>query len=402
MDSLSRLCLATSILLVAAKLGGEIATRLKQPSVLGELVAGIVLGTLPFEPIAIIRTDPSVDLLAGLGVIVLLFEVGLESTVGDVLRVGLSSAAVAILGVVGALATGWAAAALLLPHAGGLLRAFLAASLTATSVSISARVLKDVGGARSLEAHTILGASILDDVLGLVVLGILSGSVAGGTTGHPITAAAVALLVAKTVLFLAVTLVVGRRFSSALLHASAALRTGGALVATGLMFCFLLAWIASAVGLAPIVGAFTAGLILEGSHSARFVARGEPSLAQRMEPIAAWLVPVFFVLMGARANLAALTHLNTLLLVVALTAAAMVGKLASGFGAPHGADRLAVGLGMLPRGEVSLAFASLGLSSGILDAELYSTLVATVVLTALVTPPLLRLRLRRLELLGAG
>jgi Kef-type K+ transport system membrane component KefB len=392
-DPVSRLCLTTAILLGSAKLGGEVATRLRQPSVLGELVVGILLGSLPFGFVASIRTDASVAMLAELGVIILMFEVGLESTIAEVLRVGASAVAVAILGTAGALGMAWFAALLVLPHAGGLLRVFLAASLTATSIGISARVLQDTGRSRSREAHTILGASVIDDVLGLLILGIL-GAIAGNTSGRPVSPILVAAEVGKTILFLGVMVVLGARFSSTLFRASAALRTSGALLATGLTFCFVLAWAASAIGLAPIVGAFTAGLILEASHSARFVARGEASLAQRMEPISSWLVPVFFVLMGARANLAALTHPHTILLVVALTIAAVVGKLACGLGAPPGSDRLAVGFGMLPRGEVSLAFANMGLSSRLLDGELYSTLVATVVLTALVTPPLLRWRLR--------
>ncbi len=394
MDPVSRLCLATSIILGSAKLGGELATRLKQPSVLGELVAGILLGSLPFASIASIRTDPSVDMLAGLGVIVLMFEVGLESTVREVLHVGLASAAVAVLGTAGALGMGWAAAAVVLPHASTLLHAFLGASLTATSIGISARVLKDAGKSRTREGHTILGASVIDDILGLIILGILTGAVSGPSGARTISPLGVAAMVGKTFSFLAVTLVLGVRFSATLFRASAALRTSGALLATGLTFCFLLAWAASAIGLAPMVGAFTAGLVLEGSHSARFVERGEASLAQRMEPISSWLVPVFFVLVGARANVAALVHLHTLMLVVTLTAAATIGKLACALGAPRGTDRLAVGFGMLPRGEVSLAFANLGFSTRLLDADLYSTLVATVVLTALITPPVLRWRLR--------
>ncbi len=394
MDPISRLCLAICIIVGSAKLAGEIATRLGQPSVLGELVAGLVLGSLPFESVASIRTDPSIDMLAELGVIVLMFEVGLESTVVDVLRVGIASAVVALLGTAGALGMGWLAALVVLPRAGSLLRAFLAASLTATSVGISARVLRDTGNSRSPEAHTILGASVIDDILGLLILGILGGAVSGASAGRPVALEVVAS-VSKTAVFLAIVLVLGSRISSGLFRASAALRTRGALLATALTLCFFLAWASSAIGLSPIVGAFTAGLVLEPSHSERFVERGEASLSQRMEPISSWLVPVFFVLVGARANLAAFFHFETLVLTLALTLAAVAGKLACALGAPRGVDRLAVAFGMLPRGEVSLAFANLGLSSKLLNGDLYSTVVATVVLTALVTPPLLRWRLRR-------
>jgi len=212
--------------------------------------------------------------------------------------------------------------------------------------------------------------------------------------GGAITPWAVAWLVVKTVGFLALALVAGVKLSPALFRLTARLRTSGALLATGLSFCFVLAWAANAIGLAPIVGAFTAGLILEDSHSARFVERGEASLSSRIEPISSWLVPIFFVLMGMRADLRAVLHPRTLVLVVLVTVAAVVGKLACALGAPRGSRRLAVAMGMMPRGEVSLVFASLGLSMGLLSAGQYSALVTVVVITALITPALLRGRLR--------
>jgi Kef-type K+ transport system membrane component KefB len=253
-----------------------------------------------------------------------------------------------------------------------------------------------MGRARSPEAHTVLGASVVDDILGLLILGIFQGSIGEGGAAHAahVDPLAIVARVAKTIALLAATGILGARFSSGLFRASASLRTSGALLATGLTFCFLFAWATSLIGLAPIVGAFAAGLVLESSHSARFVERGEASLSQRMEPISSWLVPVFFVLVGARADLVAFTHERTLILVFALTLAAAAGKLSCALGAPRGADRMAVAFGMLPRGEVSLVFASLGLSNRLLDADLYATLVATVVLTAVATPPLLRWRLR--------
>ncbi|HEY6461538.1 MAG TPA: cation:proton antiporter, partial [Polyangiaceae bacterium] len=199
-------------------------------------------------------------------------------------------------------------------------------------------------------------------------------------------------LVTKTVAFLALALVLGSKLSPLLFRATARLRTSGALLATALSFCFVLAWAANAIGLAPIVGAFTAGLVLEDSHAARFVERGEASLSARMEPLSSWLVPIFFVLMGMRADFGAVAHVRTLVLVVALVLAAIVGKLACALGAPRGSRRLAIALGMMPRGEVSLVFASIGLSSGLLDAGQYSALVTVVVVTTLLTPVLLRIR----------
>jgi Kef-type K+ transport system membrane component KefB len=398
-DPVSQLVLSIAVVLAVAKLGGDLAVRLGQPSVLGELMAGIALGSAPLPFVQALRTDPYVDMLARVGVLVLLFEVGLEATVRDVARVGLGSARVAVLGIAGTIAAGWLAATLALPAGTPtLVRLFLAAALAATSIGISARVLKDAGASRSAEAHTILGAAVLDDVLGLVVLAIFGGAAARASVSG-VTPLGVAVVVLKTVGFLAVAVALGVRFSPLLFRLTARLRTDGALVATGLSLCFVMSWAADAMGLSPIVGAFTAGLVLEEGHSARFVQRGERSLSDRMEPISAWLVPVFFVLMGMRADLRAMGNPATLVLVGCLAAAAVVGKLACALGAPAGVDRLAVAFGMIPRGEVSLVFANVGLSSKLLSAGQYSALVAVVVLTTLVTPVALR---RRLAAFGPG
>jgi Kef-type K+ transport system membrane component KefB len=285
-----------------------------------------------------------------------------------------------------------------MPQATPLVRAFIACAITATSIGISARVLKDAGVSRSKAAHTILSAAVLDDVLGLLVLAIISGAVAQSASGGGVTALGVAWLVLKTLGFLAVAVLVGVKVSPRLFALSAHLRTPGALVAIGLAFCFVLAWASDVMGLAPIVGAFTAGLILEEVHSTPFVERGERPLLERMEPISSWLVPIFFVLMGMRADFRAVLRPDTLLLVGALTAAAVVGKLACALGAPRGTDRLAVAFGMVPRGEVSLVFANLGLSLSVrgkplLDAAQYSALVTVVIATTLITPAALRSRL---------
>lgn len=398
-DPVSRLGLAIAVILVAAKVGGDLAVRARQPSVLGELVAGILLGSLPLSFVRELRTDASVDMLARIGVLVLLFEVGLDSTVRDVLRVGIPSTRVAVLGSVGTLLFGWFAIRLAAPGSSTLVQMFMAAAITATSVGISARVLRDLGASRSREAHTILGASVLDDVLGLVALAIVGATVTRAGPGG-VTPWGIALLMGKTFGFLAIALLAGTRLSPAIFRLSARLRGGGALVAAGLSLCFVLAWAADVIGLAPIVGAFAAGLVLEESHSARFVARGEHSLRERMEPISSWLVPIFFVLIGMRADFHALSDAPTLLLVLALVTAACAGKLVCALGAPSGVDRLAVAMGMLPRGEVSLVFANLGLTLHVgprplLDSRQYSALVTVVILTTLATPPALRWRLSK-------
>ena len=394
MDPVARLGLSIALILAVAKLGGDLAARLKQPSVLGELLAGVVLGSIPVPLFQELKTDHDIDMLARVGVLILLFEVGLESTVGDVLRVGLASARVAVLGTVGTLLAGWGAAAIAMPGSSTLVRLFVAAAITATSIGISARVLKDAGAARSREGHTILGAAVLDDILGLIALAIVTGALSRSQEGSAATPWTVVRLVLETAGFLALAIVGGVRLSPLIFRLGARLRTSGALLATGLSFCFVLAWASSAIGLAPIVGAFSAGLILEESHSARFVARGEPSLSTRMEPISSLLVPIFFVLMGMHADFSAVMHPRTLLLVLLLTAAAVVGKLACALGAPRGSNRLAIAIGMFPRGEVSLVFANLGRAMGFLDPAQYSALVTVVVTTTLLTPVALRAQLR--------
>jgi Kef-type K+ transport system membrane component KefB len=398
-DPVSRLGLLIALVLVAAKGGGEIALRLKQPAVLGELVAGIVLGSMPFAWVRELKADQGLDLLARFGVLVLLFEVGLESTVREVMRVGLASARVAVLGSVGTFLGGWLAMRLVMPHSGTLAQMFMASAMMATSIGISARVLKDAGGSRTAEAHTILGASVLDDILGLVVLALASSAVVHVGAGAA-SAWTVGRLVLKTIAFLAAALAAGVKLSPWIFRMAARLRSTGALLAAGLSFCFVLAWASDVVGLAPIVGAFAAGLILEESHSARFVERGERSLTEQMAPICSWLVPIFFVLIGMRAEFGALRDAQGLILVAALLIAAVAGKFACALGAPRETDRLAIAFGMMPRGEVTLVFANLGLSlhaanEPLLDARQYSALVTVVVLTTIATPPALRWRLAR-------
>jgi Kef-type K+ transport system membrane component KefB len=390
-----------ALVLLSAKLAGEVALRLRQPPVLGELVAGIVLGNLPSAPLAAFMADATVERLADLGVLMLMFEVGLEATVRDVLAVGRAAARVALIGSSASLVAGYVVARLLLPAAGTLSQLFLGAALCATSVGVTARVFKDLGKSKAPEARAILGAAVIDDVISLVALAFASGWLrehAAGTSS--LSFGSLAWLLLKTVGFLAAAVVLGVRFTPRLFANAARLRTPGTLLALGLVFCFTLAWAANAMGLAPLVGAFAAGLVLEELHSARFTARGERSLSELIEPISAFLVPIFFVVMGMRADLHALLRVDTLVLVAGLTCAALVGKLLSSFGATPNLNRLAIGFGMLPRGEVSLIFGSLGLTltlggHPILDHRVYSALVAVVMLTTLLTPLLLRGSLER-------
>ena len=403
-DPVASLVLALAVILIAAKLGGELATRLGQPAVLGELAVGVLLGNLRFMGIGAFehfKTDPMVDMLSRLGVIILLFAVGLESTVGQMLAVGLSSLLVAAVGVIVPFALGWGVGALLLPDAGVYVHAFLGATLTATSVGITARVLQDLGKTDTPEARIILGAAVIDDVMGLVILAVVSAAITAAGTGQAVSYASLLVILAKAVLFLVGALVVGVRLSPVLFRLASRLQARGVLLALALGWCFFLSWLASAIGLAPIVGAFAAGLVLEGVHYRTLVDRGEHELEELVAPIAAFLVPVFFVVMGMRTDLASFADTRVLGIAAALTAAAVVGKQVCGLAVVGGGvDRVTVGLGMIPRGEVGLIFANMGMAlvlagTPIITPPLYSAIVVMVIVTTLVTPPALKWSLGR-------
>jgi Kef-type K+ transport system membrane component KefB len=403
-DPVGSVVLLLAIILLGAKLGGDLATRIGQPSVLGELVVGLVignLGLLGFHGLDTIRNDASIDMLARLGVLILLFEVGLESTVSQMMKVGATSLLVAVLGVVTPFALGWGVGAWLLPQASGYAHAFLGATLCATSVGITARVLKDLGSSQSNEARVILGAAVIDDVLGLIILAVVTGLIAAEDMGGSLSTGAVAWILVKATAFLAGSLVVGLIVSPRLFSLASKLRARGVLLALGLSFCFFLSWLANTIGLAPIVGAFAAGLILEDTHYRDFVDRGEHNLEELIHPISSFLVPVFFVLMGARTDLRSFAEPGVLGLAGVLTAAAIVGKQACSLGVIRaGVDRLTVGLGMIPRGEVGLIFANIGLALSIhgervVDESTFSAIVVMVIVTTMITPPALKWSLGR-------
>jgi Kef-type K+ transport system membrane component KefB len=398
-DPIAAVALLLATILVTAKLGGDLAVRAGQPAVLGELVGGIVLGNLSLVGISAfagIKTDPSLEMLARIGALILLFEVGLESTVAEMLDVGSSAMLVAIAGVMAPFALGWGVGAWLLPEHSPYVHAFLGATLSATSVGITARVLKDLDKSQSREARIILGAAVIDDVLGLVVLAVVGGVVVAADTGGQLSYGTIAVILIKAVVFLVGSLTVGLYLSPRILRAAAALRSGGVLLAAGLAWCFFLAWLANAIGLAPIVGAFAAGLILESWHSQMFVARGETALPELVHPISGFLVPVFFVVMGARADLRAFSDPAIMGLAAALTIAAIAGKQACSLAVMgRGVDRLSVGIGMVPRGEVGLIFANIGLALSvkgerIIEASTYSALVVMIIVTTMITPPALK------------
>jgi Kef-type K+ transport system membrane component KefB len=268
--------LALAVMLASAKIGGHLAVRIGQPAVLGELVAGVALGNVYLIGIPWFRgysTNSTIEILAQIGVVILLFEVGLESTVRDMLRVGISSFLVAVLGVVTPFALGWLVGAWLLPQHSAYAHAFVGATLTATSVGITARVLGDLGRSKSTEARIILGAAVIDDILGLLILAVVTGVVRAADQGGALDYAAVLVILAKAVAFLVGALVLGLMISPRLFHVASLLRGRGVLLTTALVFCFVLSYLASAIGLALIVGAYAAGLILEDVHWRAFTDR---------------------------------------------------------------------------------------------------------------------------------
>jgi Na+:H+ antiporter len=400
----TQLLLALAVVLAVAKVGGDLAARLRQPTVLGELVAGVLLGNLGLigltwaEPL---KANTTLDVLAQLGVIILLFEVGLESTVRDMVKVGVTSLLVAVLGVATPFALGWGVGALLLPTHSPYVHAFLGATLTATSVGITARVLQDLGKSKTPEARVILGAAVIDDVLGLVILAVVAGIIQAADTGVQLAYGSIALIVGKAAVFLFGAVFLGLALSPRLFGLASRLRGRGVLLATALIFCFGLSYLSAAIGLAAIVGAYAAGLILEDVHYKDFTIRGEHGLEELLRPIGTFLVPIFFVLMGMRVDLSAFARSDVLGFAALLTLAAVIGKQACALGAVGGGlDRLSIGLGMIPRGEVGLIFANIGLGltvrgEPIVDAAIYSAIVIMVIVTTMATPPALRWSLTR-------
>lgn len=402
-DAVPDILLILAFTLVAAKLGGEVATRLGQPSVLGELTVGIVLGNLPLlggPSLAEVAQGETFTVLAELGAILLLFQVGLESTPREMLAVGGRAALVAVVGVVTPMLLGYGIGLLFRPSEPWMLHAFLGAMLAATSVGITARVLKDADALRAPFARIILGAAVIDDVLGLLVLAIVSGIITAASTGQTLGLAPILMIVFKAFAFLVGALVIGSFLSPRLFRSALALRSAGVVQALALSLCFGLAYLAVQAGLAPIVGAFAAGLVLEDIHFEDLVERGERPLHESLETLTQLLVPVFFVRMGMLVDIRSFASRSVILFAIALTLAAILGKLACAFAAPKGISGLTIGLGMMPRGEVGLIFAGIGAQlilggRTVVDTGTYAAAVFMVVATTMATPPLLLWSMRR-------
>lgn len=401
--------LGVAAILVIAKVGGGLFERFGQPAVLGELIGGIVAGNLVllgFQAVEALKTNEIIGALAEIGVIILLFEVGLESSLAEMLEVGWSSLLVAVLGVIVPFFLGWAVAAYFIPQDATLGHIFIGATLCATSVGITARVLKDMGRLTTREARIILGAAVIDDVLGLLILAVVAGAIRAQAAGLSLSALDVIVIAVKAIAFLFVAIVLGHYVMPYLLRGLGRFEGHGVLLAISLAFCFFLAWAANMVGLAPIVGAFAAGLILDEVSFESMPNHEKKDLERLLSPVSTLLVPIFFVLMGLKVDLRAFLQPQLLGFAAVLTVVAIIGKQICALGVlERGTNRLAVGLGMIPRGEVGLIFAGLGATLMLPDAAdtsepvigpyTFSVIVIMVIITTLMTPPALKWSLER-------
>ena len=381
MDHLTEVLLQLFAILLAAKAGNEVFRRLGQPTVVGEILGGVIAGP---AVLGVYEVNAETELFAEIGVVLLLFQVGLETRLHDLLRVGGTALAVGVLGVIGPFAAGFLAAEL----AGGdlALAIFLAAALTATSVGITSNVLRDLGALSTRSGRIILGAAVIDDVLAIMILSVASGVAAGSFEIGNVVAL---LLVA--VLFIGVVVIGGTR----ILRRRRSLLTDPQFAETpllpGMIVMLGLAALASLIGLAAIIGAFLAGMVV-GESSERHALEAE------VAPVAAFFTPFFFGFIGAQVDLAGLATPDALLLLLGITGLAVASKFAGAFLGALGQGRARaalIGWGMVPRGEVGIVVAGLGLSAGAIDAPIYSVVVGMAIITTVIVPPLLPMLVRR-------
>lgn len=410
-DSLWLLLFEIAIILVAAKGAGHVALRLGQPGILGELVAGVALGALSqfllpgqLHDLFILSTgsESHLAILGELGILLLLFRVGLESTPRDLLGVGATSLLVAVGGILLPLGLGYVVCSLFAdsssgPGGGWQMHLFVGAAMAATSVGVTASVLSDMKRLHCREAQIILGAAIIDDILGLLLLAIITGVIVGSQGGAEGSLVATVVSVGLSAsIFIAVGTVAGTWIARHYLRILTQMKGTGAYAAGLLAFCLLFSATAELAGLAPIVGAFLAGLVIDDGDdsSTADVARDTESTGRgehELAPLTAILAPIFFVLLGMQVRLDSVFSLDMALYTVAITTVAFVGKFAVGFAVPGSlSSRGFVGAGMVPRGEVGLIFAAIGRSMGAISEETFSALVFMVIITTLVAPPLLK------------
>lgn len=377
--------LELAFILILGLLGRFAARKLNQPEVLGELLVGIAAATIMWsiKSAGFSRMIADLDIFASLGVILLLFGVGLETKVADIMKVGKTAMLVALIGVAVPAITGWGSAKMLLGMAGSTTHLFIAAALCATSVGITARVFRDLKKLNSPEAKIILGAAVIDDVLGLIILAVVSGiATSGQLSVGPVTK-----IIALSIAFFTIVILGGPYTTRTVARHLRFLDPKKFALYFALIVCFVLSWMASEIGLAAIVGAFAAGLILEEKEF--------PGLTETLAPIESLFTPVFFVLMGLQVNLASFLDIRIAGLAIVLTVVGVLGKLACALPVPKNLDRLTVGIGMVPRGEVGLIFAAAGKSLGVLSDGVFSSVVIMTVLTTVLTPPALRWSMAR-------
>jgi Kef-type K+ transport system membrane component KefB len=395
--------------MIVAKLGAELFERLRQPAVLGELVAGMSMSALGLAGVAFIaglRDQPGLHAAAEVGVILLLFEVGLESHLSELLEVGLSALIVALLGVVAPIGLGYGVSVMFLASEPWYVHLFVGSTLAATSVGITARVLQDLKKVDTKEARIILGAAVVDDVLGLIILAVISGiitSIAAGNANEGVSAAMVGGIILKAVAFLIGAIFIGRYLHINAVRAGTRFRVPGIPLVIAIGFCFVMAALAGIVGLAPIVGAFAAGLVLEPSDYEVYQRRGEMPIDAMIKPLSTILTPIFFVMMGLQVDLKAFLSVNVLAFAGVVTLVAIIGKQICAIGVVEkGVKRLVVGVGMIPRGEVGLIFTGIGAKlmvdgQPVFSSDTVSAMVVMVIITTLVTPPVLKSMLTRDE-----
>ncbi len=414
---LAGVLLSLIVIHLASKVGGEICVRLNLPPVLGELLGGVIVGvsalrliifpggeldanasliinllqnTAGLPPAAansvFEQQSEAISVLSEIGVIILLFEIGLESSLTELLKVGTQAALVAVVGVAAPFAGG-VLGMIYIFHAPPIAAIFAAAALTATSIGITAKVLSQIGRINTPEGQIIIGAAILDDILGLIVLAVVSGL---GQTGK-VDVGGIFYLIITASTFLVGSIFIGRALTPLLATIVDTLQTRGQLIVVSLIFAFSLAYIATAIHLEGILGSFAAGLVLAETEK-------REGIVTDLTPLADAVVPIFFVVVGARTDLSVLNPIDPvnregLLIALFLVVVAVLGKVITGlvvFGKP-GINRLAIGVGMIPRGEVGLIFVSVGATSGILPPATQAGVVVMVIFTTFLAPPLLRL-----------
>jgi len=412
---LSGVLISLIVIYLASTIGAEICVRINLPPVLGQLLGGLVVGISAFHLLVfpegggdisnslmmnfleattglstngaaeIFQIDSEViSTLAEIGVVILLFEIGLESNLHELLQVGLQATIVAVVGVVTPFVAG-TLGLIFLFHIPTIPAIFAGAALTATSIGITAKVLAELQYLNSKEGQIIIGTAVLDDILGIIVLAVVASL---AKTGE-VEVTNVLYLIVSAVAFLVGAVFLGRLFNPYFVKIVTELKTRGQLLIPALIFAFILAYIASVIKLEAILGAFTAGLILAETQKCR-------ELKNQITPIADILVPVFFVVVSAKTNIGVLNpavpeNREGLIMASFLIVVAILGKVVSGFavfGQPD-TNRLAIGIGMIPRGEVGLVFAGIGSASGILPSSLDAAIIVMVIVTTFLAPPLL-------------